>query len=266
MTVDGFLSEIFSSYQGEGGSVPGSCLGKRQIFVRFAGCNLASGEMGTDGCTYCDSPRAKSRGDSAWIQFSPRGLKRSEVKNPFDVRKALDAVKRLRTRDLHSLSFTGGEPLWQTHFLGSLAEEVRGSGIQTYLETNGSLPCELESVSDLFDFACVDVKDRSANASSNWKALVDRELQSVQILTESGTSTFAKTVVTAETVTDDVEYIASRLADLECALALQVVTPYAGVRPPKRERLFALTSAAAKHLQPEMLSLSVQIHRYLKLY
>jgi len=36
----GHLVEIFSSYQGEGGVVRGSCFGRRQIFIRFAGCNL----------------------------------------------------------------------------------------------------------------------------------------------------------------------------------------------------------------------------------
>ena len=34
----GYLQEIFSSFQGEGAAIAGSCYGLRQIFLRFAGC------------------------------------------------------------------------------------------------------------------------------------------------------------------------------------------------------------------------------------
>ena len=41
------IIEIFSSFQGEG-----LLIGERQIFVRFAGCNL--------DCNYCDTKNSKS--------------------------------------------------------------------------------------------------------------------------------------------------------------------------------------------------------------
>ena len=41
------IVEIFSSIQGEG-----LLVGRRQIFVRFAGCNL--------DCNYCDTEDSKS--------------------------------------------------------------------------------------------------------------------------------------------------------------------------------------------------------------
>ncbi len=57
---EGYLSELFSSIQGEGGTVRGSCFGKRQIFIRFAGCNLANRAFNSSGCFWCDSPTAQS--------------------------------------------------------------------------------------------------------------------------------------------------------------------------------------------------------------
>lgn len=40
------IFEVFSSIQGEG-----KLIGRRQIFIRFAGCNL--------DCVYCDTPESK---------------------------------------------------------------------------------------------------------------------------------------------------------------------------------------------------------------
>lgn len=42
-----YVSEVFSSIQGEG-----KLLGRRQIFVRFSGCNL--------NCNYCDTPLSRN--------------------------------------------------------------------------------------------------------------------------------------------------------------------------------------------------------------
>ncbi|HPX77174.1 MAG TPA: 7-carboxy-7-deazaguanine synthase QueE, partial [Methanobacterium sp.] len=39
------ISEIFSSIQGEG-----KLVGRRQVFIRFSGCNLT--------CNYCDTPQS----------------------------------------------------------------------------------------------------------------------------------------------------------------------------------------------------------------
>ena len=45
-----YLSEVFSSIQGEGLYV-----GDRHLFVRFAGCNL--------NCQYCDTPDSRAVGN-----------------------------------------------------------------------------------------------------------------------------------------------------------------------------------------------------------
>ena len=49
------IIEVFSSIQGEG-----LLIGRRQIFVRFAGCNL--------NCNYCDTP--ESRKSTAGTEYN----------------------------------------------------------------------------------------------------------------------------------------------------------------------------------------------------
>jgi len=237
-------------------------MGKRQVFVRFAGCNLASGDMGTRGCVFCDSPSAKVREPkSARIQIGGGRREFRVLTNPLDVETVTNSVKRLASRDLHSVSLTGGEPLYQEQFLRALAFRLRDDGFRTYLETNGSLPSSLSRVAGLFDFACVDVKDESAHAASDWLHLLEMEFESIRILKASGVCTFAKMVVTDRSRPAAVERVSARLADLDCPLAIQVVTPRRGVRRPSERLLFALTEAAAKHLQPDALAISVQAHR-----
>jgi len=264
LTQSGYVYEVFSSYQGEGASLPGSLMGRRQVFVRLAGCNLARGDMGTEGCVFCDSPGAKSeRCKSASVEIIPGGG-RERVRNPLDAEAVLDWILRLRTPDLHSVSVTGGEPLVQARFVGRLAGMVRSLGLRTYLETNGSLPREVSRVAGLFDYACVDIKDKSARAAEDWQALVELEVESASILKDAGCRTFCKTVVTSQTTPASIEAIATRVSELGLPLALQVVTPFGGLKPPSGRQLFSLTEAAAKHLQPEMLAVSIQAHRLLE--
>jgi len=262
LEILGYICEIFSSYQGEGGSVAGSLYGKRQVFVRFSGCNLA--QSGRGGCIFCDSPGSKSRGlGVVRIETRPGSGNFTDVKNPIDVPRVKKEIVRLGTEDFHSISLTGGEPLWQPEFTGVLIEESRREGIKTYLETNGSLPENLEALLRFPDYACVDIKDRSSGASKNWRDLVDRELETIDRLMRSKVSTFAKLVITRDTKIEDVEMISRKLSSLCCPLVIQPVTPIGVVRPPPVEQLHEITEAAAKHLLPDNISLSVQMHKSL---
>jgi organic radical activating enzyme len=230
--------------------------------VRLSGCNLA--QSGKGGCSFCDSHGSKSRDIGvARIETRPGSGEFTDVKNPIDVPKVMKEIVRLRTEDFHSISLTGGEPLWQPEFTGALIVESRREGIKTYLETNGSLPKNLEELNRFPDYACVDIKDRSSKASKNWRTLVDRELETIDGLLRSEVSTFAKLVITRDTKIEDVEMISKKLASLGCPLAIQPVTPVGDVRPPFIERLHEITQVAAKHLLPEDISLSVQMHKSL---
>ena len=93
---EGYFSEIFSSIQGEGGTVRGSCFGKRQIFVRFSGCNLASGDYESNGCFWCDSPGAKSLNVAKFKHEEvPGSQKLKNMENPAKLSIIIKIIKDL---------------------------------------------------------------------------------------------------------------------------------------------------------------------------
>ncbi|OGX15490.1 MAG: hypothetical protein A2166_04990 [Omnitrophica WOR_2 bacterium RBG_13_41_10] len=122
--MKGRIAEVFDSVQGEG-----LYLGEKQLFVRFYGCNLQ--------CKFCDTKLL------SFLEYEPEEL--------------LAELKLYHDR-YHSVSFTGGEPLLQKNFLKEIASLTRKNGFINYLETNGTLPDELEEIIDYLDIIAMDLK------------------------------------------------------------------------------------------------------------
>ena len=134
--MKGRIHEVFDSVQGEGLYV-----GERQLFVRFFGCNLR--------CKFCDT-RLES-----FMEYEPHEL--------------LQELK-LYEDEYHSVSFTGGEPLLQKDFLKEALKLTREEGFRNYLETNGTLPYDLEEVIDYLDIVAMDIKLPSSTGDfSYWR-------------------------------------------------------------------------------------------------
>ncbi|MBS7251277.1 MAG: radical SAM protein [Candidatus Freyarchaeota archaeon] len=198
------------------------------------------------------------------MEESPGTGKFAGQANPIDPATLCSYVRKLKTADLHSVSFTGGEPLLQTDFLREVAENLVSEGYILFLETNGSLPRCASKVAELFKYCCCDIKDESAGAASDWRALVERELETIQVLVEAKAKTFAKVVVTSQTKSENIEWYARELAKLGCPLCIQIVTPYGEVgEKPTIKQLFQFTEAAAKYLHKNDVSISVQAHKVL---
>jgi len=280
---EGYLSEVFSSIQGEGGTVRGSCFGKRQIFVRFSGCNLAESDFGYKGCFWCDSPNAqKLKTRKFKFEESPGSQKLKSSNNPARIAEIIGIIKKLITPDLHSISFTGGEPLYQLDFVLNLLKELNDASTEypLYLETNGTIILEksqIEQIATHFKYCCCDIKDMSSKVAppDRWKNLVISELDFIRNMVKNGTETFAKLVVTSQTQLQDIRWISKELSKITYSdgrvvgLAIQPVY----LESKELKDKYSISTAhlnnifytAAEFLPSESLTLSIQAHKYLKL-
>src|SRR4051812_42305487 len=113
-----YISEIFSSIQGEG-----PFTGEPQIFVRLAGCPLR--------CDYCDTPES----------LTAKGHPKKSVE------AAVNETLRMAKKDkVGTVSVTGGEPLAHLSFLKEFLPKLKKAGLKVYLETAGVHPQALKAV------------------------------------------------------------------------------------------------------------------------
>lgn len=143
--IEAPLVEVFSSMQGEG-----VLIGCRQIFVRFAGCNL--------DCDYCDTHFQSTQ--TCQIESAPGAGQFESCQNPFDLNQLTRLISdwQHQTNNVHhSVSLTGGEPLLHSDLLADWLPELQPL-LPIFLETNGTLPAELEKILPFVDFISMDIK------------------------------------------------------------------------------------------------------------
>ena len=172
------ISEIFSSLQGEG-----PYLGVKQVFVRFGRCNMH--------CVYCDELEKMKEENFTRMSLAQvlREIGRFEKeKGPH-----------------HSVSLTGGEPLFYTAFLENLLPRLKERRYNIYLETNGTLPRELDRVIRFCDIIAMDLKPPSSTGDRNF----DKEHEEF-LKIAARKDVFVKVVVTPDTRLEEIE----RCADL----------------------------------------------------
>jgi organic radical activating enzyme len=232
-----FLTEIFSAIQGEGALV-----GERQVFVRLAGCNIR--------CAYCDQPEAlvKEAGNCR-VERTPGRRDWHDVPSPLAIDDVVEAVDGLwRSLPHHSVSLTGGEPLFQGGGLEDLAEGLVRRGHRLFLETNGMLTAALGRISRLLDYVSMDVKLDSVDGEG---VSLDRHRKFLAAAVGSVPHVYCKVVVGAATdqaeLARAVDMIAGTAPDVE--VFLQPVTPFAVV-----------TTAPTPEQVLEMHEIALRIH------
>jgi len=139
-----YLKEVFSSLQGEG-----ILIGRRQLFVRLAHCNLA--------CAYCDTDYAAGPLWTAEVEPGRAGVR--EYLNPAAAGELTELVRSWQERLPlhHSLALTGGEPLLQAEALAGWLPAV-SQLLPIYLETNGTLPGSLAELLPHLTWVSMDIK------------------------------------------------------------------------------------------------------------
>src|SRR3989339_934048 len=231
------LSEIFSSFQGEGPYV-----GARQVFVRFSGCNLS--------CQYCDTQQALQLSPTCKYEAEPGSHRFETRENPLDAETLLKLIRGLDTPAgaVHSICLTGGEPLLQVDFIKQfipiLKKEVK---LPLYLETNGVLPDHLAETIDLVDIIVMDIKLPSAAGTPPfWKE--HKKMLEIARAKEL----FVKIIITGETRPAEMIEAVSLMAavDESIPLVLQPVTPHGPIKHrPSAEQLFSFHAIAARKLK-----------------
>lgn len=224
------ITEIFSSVQGEGVFV-----GARQIFIRFSGCNMS--------CEFCDTP-------------NDLGTKEYSCSSLINEVEAMEVASGPH----HSVSLTGGEPLMQTEFLKSFLPALKKKGFKLYLETNGTLPNELDGLIDLIDIVAMDFKLPS---STGGKVFWQEHLDFLRIASRK--KVFVKSVVTRDTKKEDIEEAIKliKAVNRNIPFIMQPATPFKTFdKKPGENRLLEFLDIALKN-EVENSRVIPQMHKIL---
>jgi 7-carboxy-7-deazaguanine synthase len=159
-TVPGFLNEVFISIQGEG-----SWVGKRQLFIRFAGCAQC--------CPYCDTKKSWKKMVRNWVWNDSNECTENKYENPVQPLFFAELIRqKMREHSVDSVAITGGEPLEQPEFLLALIKGLKKSvaNVEIMLETNGLEHKAMQKLEGEYDFVAMDIKLPSiANISNSMK-------------------------------------------------------------------------------------------------
>ena len=173
------IIEIFSSFQGEG-----LLIGQRQIFVRFAGCNL--------NCNYCDTNDSKSE-------------KSGKLMTPQQV---TDEINRLLTPDCRTISFTGGEPSLYPDFINEVSKLT---DLKIMLETNGTLPGNIDSIEKL-DMVSLDIKLPEHFDGDFDDEIFFNEIKSLNLLMAKSKNVYCKVVILPSTKIKSFKEVVEKLS------------------------------------------------------
>jgi len=250
--TEGYVGQIFNSVQGEGLYV-----GRRQVFVRFAGCSL--------DCLYCDTEKfRKFRQRTCEVETKPGSMKFRHIQNPMAHEEVLRHVRRLMTSDTHSISLTGGEPLLAGAFLIDVARSCKESGFLTYLETNGASSEAMKKVAEYIDIAAIDIKlpEHEAVPRRKWSHLLEEELACIKIALKNEVETFVKIIVLSSTQPKIITHVCKQLGRIgKIPVVLQPVTPAGRVRSaPSMTHVYHLAQTAARAGVKEI-AIIPQVHK-----
>ncbi|MGI6564182.1 7-carboxy-7-deazaguanine synthase QueE [Methanosphaera sp.] len=213
----------------------GVLIGKRQIFIRFSRCNI--------NCKYCDTQNSKD----------------GEIGKEYSYEQLNDIIMDLMTPDFDSLEITGGEPLLSADYIHDFLEKYP---YKAMLETNATLPDELEKVLDVIDIVSMDIKlPEHFNTNDGWNQVYDNELKSIQLMEKVHQNYYIKIVVSPTTPLKIIKKIRSDLEKVASSNVEIIIQPVSPMELwDKKEVLFNISEIIGKSFP---VSVIPQIHKYL---
>jgi len=223
------ISEVFSSVQGEG-----IYIGRKEIFVRFSGCNL--------NCVFCDTNH-----------------KRGKFYTVKELTQKINDHSDTFGRGAKWLTLTGGEPLLWSDFLEELLPLLKKE-YKVTLETNGTLPAKFRKIKNWVDLVALDFKlPSSAEEKSFWK-----EHQKFLKLVEN--KSFVKAVITGRTDLQDVRKAVAIIFKInpKIPFILQPASAYKKFKDvPRIEKVLQFQEEALKSISD--VRVIPQVHKFLRL-
>jgi len=244
--MNGYLSEVFGSFEGEGDRV-----GMPVVFVRLAGCNLA--------CSYCDTEGARERTETATLYV---GKRETQVANPVSPHRVSDIVGE-SFAGYRDVRFTGGEPLMQAAFLKETAARLGDMGLGLHLETNGTLPADMAGLRHLFDTVTMDIKLPSTQDGND---LHSEHAEFLRVLAggRSSSTALVKIVVTPECADEEVLAALRLVAGVNRHVPVFLQPEFDETGPVVRgERIMKLMQSGAGLLDD--VRISIQVHKILRM-
>jgi len=181
----------------------GILVGKRQIFLRFSGCNL--------NCDYCDTPFTP--GKTCQVERHAGAGEFIHWENPVALEQVAELVMQWQG-DLpyghHSLSLTGGEPLLHAAELVQWLPTLSAL-LPLQLETNGTLSAELKTLLPWLRWVVMDFKlESQTGAVTPWDEHRDFLAVAAQV------NCCVKVVVGADTPDSELRLVAETVARTAC--------------------------------------------------
>jgi 7-carboxy-7-deazaguanine synthase len=233
----GWVSEIFTSFQGEG-----LFAGRKHVFLRLGACQIR--------CRYCDTPESLVRTPACRVE-EPEGDRRLENPLEADSVAALLAARLSAEPGVHAIAVTGGEPLLQADFLAAAVRPLLPlhRSVAVLLETNGILADELVRIRDVIDVVSMDVKLPSSSGERPFWEEHERFLLAAREKT-----LYVKVPVDDETRPEEVERAARLVARIapEAPLFLTPILSPAGelrIRPATLRRFYDLAAEALRDVR-----------------
>jgi 7-carboxy-7-deazaguanine synthase len=244
------IDEIFSSIQGEG-----FLAGRRQVFIRFCGCNLS--------CSYCDTDLEKS--ERCRIETRPGSASFISIPQPVSpgmLTKIVSEWLAALPGAHHSISLTGGEPLLQAEILHYCLPGLKRL-LPIHLETNGVLSAELENVVENLDYISMDIKLPSSAGCS--EHLWEQHRQFLQIADAGPSQVSVKIIVAENTSSVEINQVCGIIsaANPSIPLFIQPLSLAGGGIGISSSKLLHLQETASSFIRD--VRVIPQMHKFLKL-